>query len=269
MCSACLRALLLLTMLLFAGEASARELRVCADPNNLPFSNDRLEGFENKLVDIVGKALDAKVTYVWWAQRRGYVGEALDTGLCDLFPGIGRVPGVLLTYPPYYRSAYAFVTRSDEEPFRSLDDPRLRSLTVGIQLVGGDNASSPPAAALARRGITENVRGYSVFGNYADPNPPAAIVAAVANGDVDVAIAWGPLAGYFAALADPPLTVTPLADYFDDDLPMQFDISMALRLDEGPLRLEIERALDEHRAEIDNLLAIYHVPRIDLAEGAL
>jgi mxaJ protein len=254
-----------LAALLAVPPVAADQLRVCADPNNLPFSNNRAEGFENKIADLVARALDMDLVYVWWAQRRGYIGEALNTGLCDVIAGIGRVEGVLLTYPPYYRSAYAFVTRAGEDAITSLDDPRLRQVEVGVQLVGDSDASTPPAASLARRGIVDNVRGYNVAGDYSAPNPPAAIINAVARGDIDVALAWGPLAGYFAAKATPPLVVTPIAAYADGpDLPMQFDISMGLRLDEGALRMRIEGALDEHRAEVDAILAEYHVPRIDV-----
>jgi mxaJ protein len=248
-----------------AAPVAADELRVCADPNNLPFSNAEREGFENKIVELVARDLGMDLAYVWWPQRHGYIGAALNTGLCDLIPGIGRVEGVLLTYPPYYRSAYTFVTRPDGPVITALDDPRLRQLRVGMQLVGDSDASTPPAAALARRGITQNVRGYSVVGDYAAANPPAAIVEAVVHGDIDVALVWGPLAGYFAAQANPPLVVTPIADYADaPDLPMQFDISMGLRLDEGPLRMRVEQALADHKADIDAILAAYHEPRIDV-----
>jgi mxaJ protein len=174
------------------------------------------------------------------------------------------VRGVLLTYPPYYRSSYVFVTRGKAPPISSFDDPRLRQLRIGVQLVGDDGANPPPAVALSRRGIIDNVRGYSVLGDYSEPNPPARIIDALATGDIDVAVAWGPTASYFANRQPVPLTVTLPVEQFDmPQLPMAFDVSMALRLDEGQLRKDIEAALTRHKAEIDAVLRDYDVPRLD------
>src|SRR5215208_2174669 len=104
-------------------EASTRELRVCADPNNLPFSNEQLQGFENRIVDLVAQELDASIAYTWWVQRRGFVRNTLKAGLCDLVPGTVSNTGMLRTTAPYYRSSYVFVTRADGPPVSSLDDP--------------------------------------------------------------------------------------------------------------------------------------------------
>jgi len=253
-----------LILLLSSPLATAASLKVCADPNNLPFSNSKGEGFENKIIEIVARDLGEGVEYVWWAQRRGMVTMALDEGLCDVIPGIGSVPGVLLTYPPYYRSSYVFVTRSGERPISSFDDPRLRTLRVGVQLVGDGGANPPPSVALSRRGIIENVRGYSVLGDYAEINPAARIMDALANSDIDVAIVWGPTAGYFASHEPTRLTVTTVAEQFDmSQLPMAFDISMGLRSDLGALRKDVERALTRSKGQIDHVLADYAVPRLD------
>ena len=266
MCSAFRASLLVLLLLIPPTIAEAGELKVCADPNNLPFSNIKGEGFENKIIEIVARELGDTLDYVWWAQRRGLVTAALDEGICDIIPGIGSVNGVLLTYPPYYRSGYAFVTRSGTAAISSFDDANLRMLRVGVQLVGDDGANPPPAVALSRRGIIDNVRGYPVVGDYAQANPPARVIDAVANGEVDVAIAWGPTAAYFAAREHASLTVTPVASQFDmPNLPMAFDISMGLRLDEGPLRKDVEGALQRRRREIDAVLRDYDVPRLDEA----
>lgn len=242
-------------------SAVAGEIKVCADPNNMPFSNQAEQGFENQIVRLIADDLGEKLTYVWWAQRRGYVGEALDAGLCDLIPGIANVAGVLLTYPPYYRSGYVAVSRVNIPLVTSFDDPELRALTVGVELVGDDGASTPPAAAIAARGLTSNVRGYSILGDYRDANPGARIIDAVANGEVDVAFAWGPKAGWFARQQG--LRVTLLAVTADGDQPMAFDISMALRRDEGALRKRIEAALARNRQAVDRILAGYAVPRLD------
>jgi len=239
-------------------------LKVCADPNNLPFSDSAGEGYENRIASVLADELGMKLDYVWWPQRRGVVSDALNEGVCDLIAGIGDVPGVLLTYPPYYRSTYAFVTRRDGPIIDGFDDPQLRTLRVGVQLIGQDGVNTPPATALAQRGIINNVAGYLVVGDYSQANPPARIIDAVAAGDIDVAIAWGPLAGYFAAKETPPLAVRPLPEQFDGPaLPMAFDISMGLRLDEGALRLRIERAINRRKTDIDAILAEYQVPRLD------
>jgi mxaJ protein len=248
--------------------AEAREIRVCADPNNMPFSNDKEQGFENRLARLVADEIGAELTYVWWAQRRGLITNALNAGLCDLIPGTASIDGVLLTYPPYYRSSYVFVLPASAPDIHSLDDPRLRTLAVGVELVGDDGANTPPAMALADRGITENVHGFSILGDYSQPDPPARIIDAVAHGTVDVALAWGPMAGYFAAHAATPLKIVPVAEQFDiSGLPMAFDISMALRLDEGELRMQIEDALQRRMADIDRILAGYDVPRLDIADN--
>ena len=193
-------AVLIGAFLLCAGVAQGRELRVCADPNNLPFSNDKGEGFENKIVELIARDLDATVVYTWWAQRRGFVRNTLRAQECDLWPGIASGVEMVAATHPYYRSTYVFVTRSDRHlDISSFDDPRLRTLTIGVQMVGNDAMNTPPAHALARRGIVENVRGYMLYGDYSRPNPPAEIIDAVAREEIDLAAVWGPLAGYFAA----------------------------------------------------------------------
>src|SRR5205085_10213021 len=120
------------------------------------------------------------------------------------------------TTRPYYRSTYVFVTRRDGGPtIASFDDPKLKTLKVGVQLIGDDFANTPPAHALARRGIVENVRGFMLYGDYALPTPPANILKAVADRKVDVAVVWGPLAGYFAAREKTPLKLTPVSPAAD------------------------------------------------------
>ena len=158
------------------------------------------EGFENRIVTLLAHDLDAAVSYTWWAQRRGFIRSTLQAGLCDLVPGVPYALDMLRTTAPYYRSTYVFVTRKDGPDITSFDDARLRQLRVGVELIGDDGANSPPVHALGQRGIVGNLRGYPVYGDYTLANPPARIVEAVAAGQVDVAVVWGPLAGYFAKL---------------------------------------------------------------------
>jgi len=234
-------------------------LRVCADPNNLPFSNRRGEGLENRIAQLLARELKTSVSYVWWAQRRGFIRNTLAAGRCDVVMGVPSDLPSVLTTRPYYRSRYVFVTRADRNiVVRSFDDPLLRRLRIGVQVVG-DGANTPPMDAFARRDMARNLVGYTVFGDYAQPNPPARIVEAVARGEVDIAAVWGPLAGFFAEKFAVPLTLTPVPD--DGRLPFEFAISVAVRKGDEARRAALDRLLFSKRAEIENILDQYRVPR--------
>lgn len=263
MCSSSLKwAVLAIVLLSFSAEA--RELRVCADPNNLPFSNDREEGFENRVADLIAGDLGATVTYLWYAQRRGFLRETLKAGHCDVVMGLPSNMEGVRTTAPYYRSSYVFVTRDGEPDVTSFNDDALRHRIVGVQLVGDDGWNTPPAHALSRRGIVTNVRGYSLYGDYRSPNPPARIIQALAEHEIDIAVVWGPLAGYFSSRQAVPLRVNSVKPQFDGPrLPMVWDISMAVRKDDQMLHQEIDAAIAHHRSEIDAILAEYGIPRLD------
>jgi mxaJ protein len=254
-----------MTALCFLLAACSRErvLTVCADPNNLPFSNRAGQGFENKLAETIARELHARLDYVWWAQRRGYVRNTLNERKCDLWPGVASTVEMLATSRPYYRSTYVFVTRAgDHLAGLTLDDPRLRRLRLGVQLVGDDGVNTPPAHALARRNIVANVRGFMLYGDYRQPNPPAAIVRAVAAGEIDVGLVWGPLAGYFAAHSPVPLQIQPVTPWLDDtSWPMVYDISVGVQRSDTRLLNEVDRVLAERHGEIEALLDRYRVPR--------
>lgn len=242
--------------------APRRSLTACADPNNLPFSNKAGEGFENKLAQIIASDLKANLQYIWWAQRRGYVRNTLNEKKCDFWPGIASNVEMVSTTRPYYRSTYMFVTR-EESGFKglTLDDPRLKSMKIGVQMVGNDASNTPPAHALAARGVIGNVRGYMLYGDYRQPNPSAEIVRAVERGDVDAALIWGPLAGYFAARSKVPLRLEPVTPWFaDQQWPMQFDISVGVQNGNQALLKDIDRVLRRRSGKIRTLLAAYHVP---------
>jgi mxaJ protein len=245
-------------------QATVRELRVCADPNNLPFSNARLEGFENKLADLIANDLHAKVRYTWWAQRRGFIRNTLNADKCDVVMGVPSSFELALTTNPYYRSTYVFVTRKDRKlDVRSFDDPRLRTLRVGVHLVGDDGANTPPVHALSARGVVGNVRGYMLAGDYARPNPPARLIEAVVKGDIDIAIAWGPLAGYFAKDPKVALRLVPVSPAIDlPFLPEVYDISMAVRRSDKNLKAELDAVLEREHPAIAALLSDYGVPRV-------
>jgi ABC-type amino acid transport substrate-binding protein len=169
---------------------------------------------------------------------------------------------LLTTTRPYYRSTNVFVSRADRHyGLHSLDDRRLRTLRIGLHFIGTDYSNPPPAHALGARGIVTNVVGYSIYGNFKNPNPPARLIDAVAHGDVDVAIAWGPLAGYFAAREPVALAVTPVASSIDPRTGIQFAFPIAVGVKKGDtaLRDAIQTVLDRRRADVEKILTRYGV----------
>jgi quinoprotein dehydrogenase-associated probable ABC transporter substrate-binding protein len=248
----------------------AEALRVCADPNNLPFTNAKGEGFENRIATLMARDLGTRVEYTWFAQRRGFLRNTLSAQTCDIVMGLPVDTDAAWTTQPYYRSTYVFVTRRSRNlHIRSFDDPQLRSLRIGVELVGDDNANTPPAHALSRRGIVRNVVGYSVYGDYRTDSPPSAIIAAVAHREVDVAAAWGPMAGYFAARQPVPLDIVPVQPQVDGRfLPQTFSIAMATRRRDNARHELLEQFIKRRRHDIDRILAEYHVPRVDREQTA-
>jgi quinoprotein dehydrogenase-associated probable ABC transporter substrate-binding protein len=251
------------------GTEPARELRVCADPNNLPFSNERQEGFENKIAELIARDLGATVRYTWWAQRRGFIRNTLRARACDVVMGVPSNYDPVLTTTPYYRSTYVFLYAKDRGlAIRSLDDPLLRQLRVGVHVVGDDYANPPPAHALARRQIITNVVGYSIYGNYLEDNPPARIVDAVGSGEIDVAIIWGPFAGYFAKRQPVALEIRSVPpDPGLPLLPFVFDISLGVRKDDTALKQELEEVLQRRQVEIRSILEGYGIPLVQEAKA--
>jgi mxaJ protein len=253
---------LTMSMIVGASAAHAAVLRVCADPNNLPFSDQAGHGFENRIVELIARDLGSTVDYTWWAQRRGYIRNTLKADICDVWSGIASGAEMITSSRPYYRSSYVFVTRADRGlHIASLDDPQLRQLVIGVQMIGSDAMNTPPAHALARRGIVQNVRGYMLYGDYREPYPASAIIDAVENGDIDVAVVWGPTAGYFAAQGSTPLTIEPVQPWRDGTgLPMAFYVSMGVRRGDNALLRRLDESLERNHAAISAILAEYHVP---------
>ena len=253
-----------LATLLAIPAFAAAPLRVCADPNNLPFSNARGEGFENRIAQLIARDLGTTVSYYWFAQRRGFVRNTLNANHCDVIIGVPSSFELALTTRPYYRSTYVFVTRRDRKlSIDSFDDPRLKKLKIGVQMIGDDYTSSPPAHALANRGIVRNVAGYMVYGDYAEESPTRRIVEAVAKGEVDVSAVWGPTAGYFIRKSRVPLVATPVNPQIDVPfLPFVFDIAMAVRRGDTALRDRLDAVLARREKEIDAILREYGVPRV-------
>jgi quinoprotein dehydrogenase-associated probable ABC transporter substrate-binding protein len=246
------------------GQAT-KQFRVCADPENLPFSNRKLEGFENKIAGFIAKELGATPRYVWWGQRQGFIRNTMNATLeearCDVVIGVPAGYDLVQPTKPYYRSTYVFVyPKGKGFDVRSLDDPILKKLKIGVHLLGDDYTNPPPVHELAKRGVVDNVVGFDTF--YSQQNPPNRLIDAVAAGKVDVAIVWGPAAGYFAARQKVPLVMVPVPSG-KTDLPFSFDIAMGVRKGNESLKMQLEKVLEQKQAEIQNILKEYGVPLLD------
>jgi mxaJ protein len=249
-----------LALLGCCGDVESRDLVVCADPDNLPFSHQDGSGFENRVAELVAQDLDARLVYRWLPLRRGTVRKTLGARLCDVLMGVPADPVHAGTTIAYYRSSYVLLTRKDWGPqVSSFDDPRLRASRIGVPLIGADGAAAPPALMLARRGILDNVTGFPIY----DAVPVAQrMVDALASGRLDIAVGWGPTVGYYAQLAEVPIDLALAAD--DASVPESFAIAIAVREDESALRDEINAALDRDRSRIDAILTQYGVPLLPL-----
>lgn len=235
-------------------------IRVCADPDNMPLSNQKGEGFEQKIAELIAKEWNAKVEYAWWPVRRGFFARALNGRYCDLAVEAPPALDIASVTKPYFRSGYVFVTRKDSGlDIKSLADPRLKKLRIGVNLLNSDAENTPPAMALSKYGVVGNLKGYSTF--YTTTERPEDIVNDVAKKAIDVAIVWGPLAGYFAKRSAVPLSLQPLAERDSlSDLPFRFDIGMAVRRKDGALRDSLQKVLDRKGPEIQAILKEYGVP---------
>ena len=258
------RLALLLAASALVGLVRADELpplRVCADPDNLPFSNASGEGFENKIAEVVAKDLGMPLSYFWWPHQRGLVRRTLGEDRCDVLIGVPHDLGPILPTRAYYRSTYVVVSRP-EVGVRSLDDPALKRLRIGVHV------DTPPWNALGERGLMANVEGYPLMFDYRNSDPsrrPAKLLEDLKTGALDVAIVWGPLAGWFAKRNDVPLSIVPLADA--GHIAMGFDISMGVRKSDELLKARLENALDRRAAEIARILADYGVPVVSSQRG--
>jgi quinoprotein dehydrogenase-associated probable ABC transporter substrate-binding protein len=244
-----------------AAGAATPALRVCADPDNLPYSQRDESGFENKIARLVASDLGASLSYFWQEQRRGFVRKTMGAGECDLFIGVPAGFDKVLLTKPYYRSTYVAISRADAPPFSGFDTDALRSRRIGVQLIGNDLAASPPGYALTRAGAIDNVTGFTVYGD-----GPAArrMIEALDAGRIDLALVWGPQAGYFARQAKVPMRVTAATPPAGLPVPFEFSIAMGVRKGDTALRDRLDEILQRRRPEIDAILAQYQVPRADL-----
>ena len=243
-------------------DAASHRLRVCADPDNLPYSKRDGSGFENRIASVVAQALHARLEYVWTPPARGFVRKTLGANLCDVLIGVPSGFASLLTTRPYYRSSYVFVDRAGDgiAPLRRFDDERIAQLRIGVPLVGSELMAATPGYALARAGAIDNVVGYPLYGN----GPPAErMLDALAEGSIDAALLWGPQAGYFAERSAVPLQVERAEPPPGLESAFEFSIAMGVARGHELLRAALDKVLDAQRDEIDAILRHYAVLRSD------
>jgi mxaJ protein len=226
----------------------------------MPLSNQKGEGYEQKIAELIAKDWNAKVEYAWWPVRRGFFSRALNGRYCDVAieaPAGLDMAGVT---KPYFRSGYVFVTRKDRTlNIKSLADPRLKKLKIGVNLLNSDAENTPPAMALSRYGVVGNLIGYTTF--YGDSARPEDIINAVAKEDIDVAIVWGPIAGYFARSSPAPLVIQALPERDSlSEFPFQYNIGMGVRRRDRALRDSLQAVLERRSPEIQGILKQYGVP---------
>ena len=239
-------------------------LRVCADPDNLPFSNQKGEGFENRIAELLAEEWNAKLEYAWWPVRRGFFSRALNGRYCDVAltaPSELDMAGVT---SPYFRSAYVIVYRKDSGlHITSLDDPDLKKLKIGVHLLNSDAENTPPAMALSSHGVVGTLVGFTTF--YSENGDrPEDIIQAVVNKQIDVAIVWGPIAGYFAKQSGADLVLNPVESDTLTGIPFAFNLGMGTRRRERALRDSLQHFVDAKGPELRKILADYGVPLLPL-----
>ncbi len=258
---------LLLACLLLAAPAYAQraelisrtELRVCADPHNLPFSNEAGEGFENKIATIIGADLELPVSYVWFPQVTGFVRNTLRARECDLVMGAVTGDGIMDSTNPYYHTGYMIVTRTaDALTARAVTDPAFQGKTFGVV------AATPPTDLLVRHGLMDRVKPYALRVDTRISNPPRQMLQDLVDGTIDVALVWGPPAGYAIRHDNLPLTAQFLEP--EPNAPrLDYRIAMGVRANEPEWRRRINQAIGRHMPEIAAVLAEYGVPTLDAA----
>ena len=236
----------------------ATKFRVCADPDNLPYSNKAGEGFENKIAELLAGELEREVTYTWYPSTVGFVRNTLAARVCDVVIGVPTTNELMQNTNPYYRSTYALIQRADAEPkVGDLDDPALEDMRIG------GVANTPPITLLAQRGLLGNLEPYQLMADTRHDHPAEDMVKDVQSGEIDVALVWGPIGGFFAKQADGTLDVTPLAADQNSPMRLDFRISMGLRRGEPIWKEQLNDLLREQKPAIESILLDFGVPLLD------
>ena len=236
--------------------AAAQALRVCADPDNMPFSNDKGEGFENKLADLIAESLGQELEYTWASESSGYVPNTLGEGACDLVMGYAQGTGLIEDTNPYYYTSYALITREDDPDLAGVDtlsDPRLRGKRIGLF------ARTPPASILAMHGLVSNAKPFEVSSTESPSQAAEAVIGEIVSGELDAALLWGPIGGYQAARTKVPLRVVPLVKESAGPNTI-YPITMGVRPNEPQWKHQINKLLTDSRQEINAILREYNVP---------
>ncbi len=232
-------------------------LRVCAPPSDLPFSDDKGAGFENKIAAIVGDELGLPVTYTYYPDTTGFYRNTLAARLCDVVIGVTSANEFLQNTNPYYTSTFAILYRADAGlDVEDLADPDLKDLSIGAV------AQTPPVTIMAQEGLLKNLRSYALMADTRYDHPARDLVADVAGGAVDVGVLWGPIAGYYAKLQDVPMTVVPLVEE-PPGVRLHFSISMGVRRNEADWKHRLNEALRTRADDIEAVLHAYGVPMLD------
>lgn len=232
-------------------------LRVCADPSNLPFSNEKLEGFENRIIALVAEKLELEIRYTWFPQTVGFVRNTLRMRDCDLISGITTTSELVQNTNPYYHSAYVMIYRRDSGiTATSMQDPQLKGKKLGLI------AGTPPANLVAQLGMLGNIKPYQLVADTRHHKPAREAVLDVANKETDVAFVWGPLAAFHARETDVELELVPLTREAARTR-LTFRVSMAVRYNETDWKHRINEVLNELQPQINTILKEYGVPLLD------
>jgi quinoprotein dehydrogenase-associated probable ABC transporter substrate-binding protein len=236
----------------------AKVLRVCADPNNLPFSNEKGEGFENKIAELLAMKLDKKLAYVWYPQSTGFVRNTLGAHRCDLIPGFPQGDERVQSTNPYYRTAYALVVKPGTglDDLDRLTDSRLKEKRIGIV------AGTPPATYLAVNGLMPKAKPYPLVIDTRVDSSAQAMMRDLASGEIDVGVLWGPIAGYFAKQANPPARVVVLLKETGGPQ-LAFRIAMGVRASDQNWKRQLNRLIADNQTDINRLLLGFGVPLLD------
>jgi quinoprotein dehydrogenase-associated probable ABC transporter substrate-binding protein len=232
--------------------------RVCADPNNLPFSNEKGEGFENKLADMFAAKLGKKVGYTFFPQATGFVRMTLNSHRCDVIMGYPQGDEVVQNTNPYYQTAYALVTKSGSplESVEAIGDPRLADKRIGIV------AGTPPATYLVAHGLMAKAKPYPLMVDTRVDSSAVAMMNDIAAGEVDAGVLWGPMAGYYAARAKPPMHIQLLLKDLGGPR-LIYRITMGVRPSDQNWKRELNKLIAENQTDINKLLLAFNVPIID------
>jgi quinoprotein dehydrogenase-associated probable ABC transporter substrate-binding protein len=233
-------------------------LRICADPANMPFSNQKAEGFENKIADIIGNELGIKVEYTWFPQAVGFTRNTLLAKRCDLIIGTGQGDDLVLNTNHVYRSTYALVYPPNKglDGVDSLFDPRLKDKRVGVMI------STPPADIINKAGLMGKAKPYRLMVDRRFDSPAEDMIKDIRSGEIDAGVLWGPMAGYYATKGGEKLDVVPLVKD-DKSGHMEFRITMGVRQGDDLWKRKLNDILNKRRADIDRVLLEYGVPLLD------